>query len=501
MQNAGGHRGGAVPSRIFPARPKLLPYCIMHDTHALDDNVLMRREKNNVALTSVVAAVFLTVGKLIVGLWTGSLGILSEAAHSGLDLLAAAVTFFAVRVADRPPDEDHTFGHGKVENLSALFETLLLLITCVWILYEASRRLLAHEHHIEVNIWSFAVIGVSIVIDIGRSRALYRVARKYDSQALEADALHFSTDIYSSLVVLFGLLSVKIGIPEADALAAILVACIVIWISVRLGKSTIDMLLDRVPEGQLQRVRDIVEKVDGVHSIRSLRIRQAGAKTFIDVRIRILRKASFDEVHHIMETVEKNVGTHIPRSDIIIHSEPVIGDDEHLAESIHWLVREEGLTPHNVTILASDAVNHVDLDIEFPPGTSFEEAHRLAEQVESRVRDALPHVASVCVHLEEQSTDPIAIDDVTTREAELIERITELVRGEPQILACTELRIFASHSGLKISMACSLPRALTLRETHVVVNNLESAITRMDGRIIKVFIHAEPGEGSLIADR
>ncbi|MBR9976373.1 MAG: cation diffusion facilitator family transporter, partial [Bacteroidetes bacterium] len=193
----------------------------------------MTAEKRRVALTSVFAAILLTTMKLLVGLWTGSLGILSEALHSALDLLAAMITFFAVRVADRPPDADHQFGHGKIENLSALVETLLLLATCGWILYEAYDRLSTGGIHVDVNVWAFVVIGISIVVDISRSRALMRVARKYNSQALEADALHFSTDIYSSLVVLVGLVSVLIGFPEADAIAAAVVAGIVIWISLR----------------------------------------------------------------------------------------------------------------------------------------------------------------------------------------------------------------------------------------------------------------------------
>jgi cation diffusion facilitator family transporter len=160
------------------------------------------KEKKYIALTSVIAAVFLTAFKLGIGLWTNSLGILSEAAHSGLDLLAAIITLFAVSFADRPADEDHQYGHGKLENISAFIETLLLIVTCAWIVWEGVSRLLAHTHHIETNVWSFIVMGTSIVIDISRSRALYRVARKHNSQALEADALHFSSDVWSSLTVI-----------------------------------------------------------------------------------------------------------------------------------------------------------------------------------------------------------------------------------------------------------------------------------------------------------
>ena len=207
----------------------------------------MQKEKLNVALVSVLAAVFLTGSKLIIGVLTGSLGILSEALHSGLDMVAAVITYFSVRVSDKPADKHHHFGHGKVENFSALAETLLLLITCAWIIYEAFSRLMTGNTHIEISVWSYIVVIGSIIIDITRSRALRRVAKKYNSQALEADALHFSTDIWSSSVVLLGLICANFGFYFADSIAALGVSVIVISVSYRLGKQAIDALLDKAP--------------------------------------------------------------------------------------------------------------------------------------------------------------------------------------------------------------------------------------------------------------
>jgi len=194
----------------------------------------MENEKNKVATSSFIAAIFLTTFKIIVGVMTGSLGILSEALHSALDLVAAGITMIAVRISDKPADKEHHYGHGKIENLSALAETLLLLITCVWIIYEALSRLISGNTHIEVNVWSYVVVITSIVIDYSRSRALMRVAKKHNSQALEADALHFSTDIWSSLVVLLGLVAANFGIFIADSIAAMGVALIVIFVSYNL---------------------------------------------------------------------------------------------------------------------------------------------------------------------------------------------------------------------------------------------------------------------------
>ena len=224
------------------------------------------REKQSAALSSLLAAIGLTGFKIVVGLMTGSLGILAEAAHSGLDLVAAFMTFLAVRISGRPADSTHPYGHGKVENLSALFETLLLLATCVWIVMEATHRLRFHTGEIEVNAWSFVVMATSIAIDVSRSRMLYRAARKFNSQALEADALHFQTDIWSSAVVIVGLVAVKIAewwpslgwLRAGDAVAALGVSAIVVWVCVRLGKRTVDALVDSAPPGLEHRVAEAV---------------------------------------------------------------------------------------------------------------------------------------------------------------------------------------------------------------------------------------------------
>ena len=244
----------------------------------------MQREKKHVALNSIFAAVAITVLKIIVGITTGSLGILSEAAHSGLDFVAAVVTYLSVRVSDKPADADHQYGHGKVESFSAFLETGLLLLTCVWIVYEAGKRLFFHSVEIEPTVAAFAVMGTSMVLDFWRSRRLRRIADKYHSQALQADALHFSTDIWSSAVVILGLVFVLVGrvysvrwLSRADPIAALVVACIVVYVSSRLGRQTIDALLDAAPTGVRSHIIDAVYGVDGVLDVDRVRIRRAGS--------------------------------------------------------------------------------------------------------------------------------------------------------------------------------------------------------------------------------
>jgi len=289
-----------------------------------------QREKLFAASSSVVAAVGLTGMKLIVGLSTGSLGILSEAAHSGLDLAAALMTLFAVRISHKPPDDRHRYGHGKIENLSALFETVLLLLTCAWIISEAIGRLFFRPVEVEATIWSFVVMSTSIVVDLSRSRVLARAARKYKSQALEADALHFSTDVYSSLVVILGLIGVTLSkgnarlafLGQADAVAALGVAIIVTVLSLRLGRRTIEALLDTAPGGLVDAIKKSVEAVPGIADCHSVRIRPSGPIVFVDVHVTMDGHQSLNDAHLLTEGVEAAIRGLIPEADVTVHPEP-----------------------------------------------------------------------------------------------------------------------------------------------------------------------------------
>jgi cation diffusion facilitator family transporter len=282
----------------------------------------MVKEKKRVALISVFAAIFLTGFKLVIGVLTGSLGILSEALHSGLDMVAAVITYFSVRISDKPADKDHNYGHGKVENFSAFIETILLLITCAWIIKEAINRLVTGNTHIEVNVWSFVVIISSIIIDFTRSRALYKVAKKYNSQALEADALHFSTDIWSSAVVLFGLICANFGFFFADSVAALVVAIIVLYVSFRLGKKAIDVLLDKAPQDTINKIQQTLTTFPEVKHFHSLKVRTAGADTFIKFNIHLEPDLSLRQVHETCNKIEKELNDLIIRSEVYIHAEP-----------------------------------------------------------------------------------------------------------------------------------------------------------------------------------
>lgn len=288
-------------------------------------------EKQSAAISSVVAAICLTSFKLIVGLATNSLGILAEALHSTLDLVAAVVTLLAVRESGKPADHDHLYGHGKVENLSALFETLLLFITCIWIIYESVQRLFFKHVVVDASIWAFIVMLVSIGIDFTRSRILARAAKKYNSQALEADALHFSTDIWSSSVVILGLAGVRIGeffpnlklLGKADAISALGVACIVLYVSYQLGYRAVQGLLDKAPQGLAEKIKLVVEKIPGVANCHQVRVRPSGPEMFVDVHILVDKDQTLEEAHELTELVEAAIQKIAPGADVTVHPEPL----------------------------------------------------------------------------------------------------------------------------------------------------------------------------------
>ncbi|MGK9475645.1 cation diffusion facilitator family transporter [Melioribacter sp. OK-6-Me] len=280
------------------------------------------KEKKNVALLSVLAALMLTAFKIIVGMMTGSLGILSEALHSALDLIAAGITYLAVNISDKPADEKHHYGHGKIENYSALIETLLLFITSFWIIYEAIRRLITNEVEIEVNVWAFLVVITSIVVDISRSRALRRAAVKHNSQALEADALHFSTDIWSSAVVLIGLTGASFNFFYTDAVAGLAVAIIILGVSYRLGKRSFDALIDKAPEGLYEKIYQIVNSLPEVIESHDIKIRESGPYRFVDINIHVKRNLSIGEAHDISHKVEKAIMKEVKNITVMVHAEP-----------------------------------------------------------------------------------------------------------------------------------------------------------------------------------
>jgi cation diffusion facilitator family transporter len=466
-----------------------------------DSDVHAQREKHSAALSSVVAAVMLTLLKLIVGVLTGSLGILAEAAHSGLDLVAALVTLFAVRLSDQPPDEQHLYGHGKIENLSALIETLLLLITCVWIIYEAIQRLFFKTVEIEATFWAFGVMGISIVVLVFQSRILHRAARKHNSQALEADALHFSTDIWSSSVVIGGLVLVLLGewlgpqwawLVKGDAVSALVVAIIVVYVSLQLGKRAVAMLLDTAPPGLAERIETEVGRVPGVQMVGPVRARQAGASTFVDLRVEVDRSASLEEAHQIATEVESRVSNLVRQGDVVVHVDPVRQTGESLPQAVSAIAAQLGLRAHNIHAHEVRGNYFVDLHVEVPSDLTLTQAHGRVSQLEAAVRDELPYVKDVNTHIEPQSV-PVAPGRLAPGvRISLQERIMAVLGDVPGLSDCHGLHIRPGLDGYDVVLHCLADPDLPVVEAHQLAEQVEQELRARVPGVGQVLVHVEP---------
>jgi cation diffusion facilitator family transporter len=469
-------------------------------------DAVAEKEKRSAALSSVLAAVFLTVLKLVVGLLTGSLGILAEAAHSGLDLVAALVTFFAVRVSDRPPDEEHLYGHGKVENLSALVETLLLLITCAWIIYEAIQRLFFEPVAVKVNIWAFGVMATSIVVDVSRSRVLYRAARKHKSQALEADALHFSTDVWSSAVVIVGLalvwLSERLGpewawLTNADAVAALVVAVIVIYVSLQLGRRAVSVLLDAAPPGLAERIVAEAGQVPGVQDVGPVRVRQAGASAFVDLTVNVDRSASLEEAHQIAETVDDRVTRLVHRGDVVVHVDPVRRSGENLSQTVNAIAARMGLRTHDVHAHEIRDRYFLDLHVEVPADLTLGQAHDRVSSLDLAVRSELPRVRDIHSHIEPIGQPGAPITALgPEEEGELRAQIAAIAQSISGLRGFNRLHIRPGPDGYDVVLHCLADPDLTVAEAHRLADEVEARIQSEVPDMSRVLVHVEPeGEG------
>jgi cation diffusion facilitator family transporter len=458
----------------------------------------MRREKRSVAGSSVLAALVITSLKMVVGLTTGSLGILSEAAHSGLDLVAAMVTYFSVRVSDKPADADHQYGHGKVENFSAFIETFLLLLTCVWIIYEAQHRLFFRSVEIEPSIAAFAVMFLSIGIDIWRSRALGRIAVKYDSQALEADALHFSTDIWSSGVVILGLALVAIGhragvtwLRDADPVAALCVAGVVIWVSWRLARRTVDALLDAAPMGVRAGILDAVTRVEGVVEIDRVRIRRAGNRFFADLSVALPRVVTFQRSEQIVSNVTTAVQKLLPNADVMVHSLARPQVDESIFDRIRAVATRHNVNVHDVSVQDLDGKLHVEQHLELNENFELKEAHDRVTELESEIRAEVPEVITILTHIE---SEPATIEpgEEEIADAKLEKKFKAVAAGFPEIIDMHDVKIRRVRNRLYLSCHCTLPDGMQLSRVHDVQTELEIRLKQVAPQLFRVLIHPEP---------
>jgi cation diffusion facilitator family transporter len=471
-------------------------------------------EKSHAALASLSAAALLTSLKAIVGFHSNSLGMVSEALHSGLDLLAALITLIAVRIAAIPADEDHPYGHGKVEHLAALAETALLLLTCGWIIGEAVQRLLYKESVVMPSLWAIAVLVFSILVDISRSRMLRRVAKKYQSQALEADALHFASDIWSSSVVLVGLgaiwLSQHLGpahplrpwLAHADTLAALVVACIVLRACYTLSKNAIDSLMDREHSEEGLRIRQCLAEVPGIVRVERLRARSSGPDRFIDLTIGVNADLGLDAAHHVAHQAEKAIMHCLPGADVSVHVEPVATDARSRSELtlISELALANGLCARSVQFVSHQDGVHLELNIEAQPELTLEQAHARIDALEHALRKELP-LARVVTRLEpvaplrdaESATTPISRENFHWAQTTVAEAMARLpMLSDEHRLTVVEEKAHGD-TVFSLSLHCYLDGSATVQRAHEAASALEDHMRRIAGaRLGRVIIHIEP---------
>jgi cation diffusion facilitator family transporter len=445
------------------------------------------------ALVSVVAACVLIALKLATGLATESLGLISEAVHSGTDLVAALLTLFAVGVAGRPADRAHPWGHGKAEHLAALGEAGLLVLASLYISFRALEVLVGSAEPSVDPVWyAFVVVGVVIAVDASRTVVSLSASRRYGSPALAANAVHFGSDFAGSTAVLAGLLLARAGWPEGDSVAALFVAVLVLLAAGRLMRRNVDVLMDRVPVDAERAARVAIARLEPSVELRRLRMRQASGRHFADVVIGVSPDAGVGQGHAAADAVEEAVQRALPESDVVVHVEPAEGEAA-LRERVHAAaltvprVREV----HNLRVVAVDDGLQVALHLKLPGELTLESAHAVASQVERAIGRAVPEVVSVQTHLEplrEPGTGRAPAESDVEADSETVARIVRDRTGSPP----RELRFLQTEDGLVAFLTLVLDPASALADAHARASEVEQEIRQALPDLADVSVHTEP---------
>jgi cation diffusion facilitator family transporter len=468
----------------------------------LDPLVAASAAKRSAALGSVLAASGITLLKIITGLSTGSLGMLSEAAHSFIDLIASTLTLFSVRLSDLPADEDHTYGHGRVESLSAFVETGFMLLSSIWIIVEAVRRILRFHHgdalDLRISVWPIVVLLLSIAVDYTRSRQLARVARESHSQALEAEALHFGTDIWSSFAVLVGLgasfIGARFGIRTlelADPIAALLVSCIILKVTYTLARETVDALLDATPPEMRRELVTALGKVDGVLFVDGLRMRRAGTRYFADVALGMPRNTTFQRSEQIVLAATEAVQRVMPGTDVVVRPVPAASVKESVFDKVRAVAQQANLAIHDVTVQQMDGGLAVELHLELPEDMPLREAHDTATHIEAEMKLQVPEIRSVITHIEaEESTigQVIKLKDDKALEAS----VRRAADGFPEIEDVHNVVALRTGEHVQMSCHCSMPDDLPMGVVHRIITQMEASFLREQPEVGRLLIHPEP---------
>jgi len=495
------------------------------------------KEKTKVALISIIASASLALFKFVIAQMTGSLAILSEALHSGLDIMAAIMTLYAIRMVIRPPDLEHPYGYAKFESLTSLAETILLFVAAGWIFYDGFQRIFFIHSEPEITFFSFAVMIVSILVDYSRSKTLYRIAHKYGSQALEADALHFKTDMLTSGVVLIGLVIVYLfGISNADSYAAIIVAGVIVYTSLGLGRRTLDVLLDKAPKGIQGQILESITGFEGVKNVHSVRVRKVSSETFVDLHIEVPRIYTHDKAHKIATNVENKIRNEIlPNSDVVVHVDAIednltetikdkimlIATNYPAIKNVHSLYLS---TPNDQNIDSikknkSNALSlrnesnrmflHLYLDVQIDSMLDLKTAHDIVDDFERKIKEEISSIKNITTHIETEADIESSIGkEETTIDQSFINKIKNIALSVDGVSDCKDIALVFAGNEVHITLTIKLNslyikadsdvnkddfnnNKLSVVLAHKIATNLQNKILE-NTDATRVVIHTEP---------
>ena len=456
-------------------------------------------EKRHVAAQSMVAAAIMTLLKIAAGLLSGSLGVLSDAAHSGLDLAGAALTFFSIQVSDKPADEDHTYGHGKIENFSALSEACLMAVSCAWIIYEALDRIVHHEVTVHHSVWPVLVLLTSIAVDFWRSRQLRAVAERTGSPALATDAFHFASDIWVTVAVLAGLGATWAGerlgigwLRYADPSAAVLVSVLILRMTLRLGHEAVSALMDEVPAETQQNLVREVSQVPGVLAVEQARVRRAGAGYFADLTLAMPRRSTFEHTGSLVQEATDAVHRVLPGADVVIHTVPREARAESIFDRIRTVASRHNVSVHELSVQSLQGRLRVEQHMELNENLSLLEAHDFVSVMEAEILLAVPEIDSVITHIESEPATIEQPEEVIEADRKIQLALRNAALVFPEIVDVHQITVGRTGEHIYLSCHCTLPDALTMQRVHEVITALEDRFKLICPEVQRVTIHPEP---------
>ena len=461
-------------------------------------------EKRRVALRSMTAAACMTLLKVGAGLLSGSLGVLSDAAHSGLDMAGAALTFFSVRVSDKPADEDHPYGHGKVENISAFIEAGLMAISCAWIIVEALGRIAGHMLQLHHSLWPMLVLVTSIGVDYWRSRQLRAVADRTGSPALATDAFHFASDIWSTLAVLMGLTASWIGtryhvgwLRFADPFAAIVVSLMILRITLELTRDAIGALTDQIPVQTRQRIVREVERVDGVMAVEQVRVRRSGPAYFADLTLALPRRTTFEHTNELVRAATDAVHRALPKADVVIHTVPRQARAESIFDRVRAVAARNNVQVHELSVQSHHGRLRVEQHLELNEDMTLVDAHTFVTDMEAEILREAPEIDSILTHIESEPATIEQPEEIRVDDRRIERAMRTAAAGLDAIQDVHQIEVRRAGDHIDLSCHCTLPDHMTMLKVHEVITELEDRFKQTCPEVHRVTIHPEPATDNL----